>query len=71
MAVARAAGLDAEVVSGWGVNPAISGPHAWVRLRIKDRVIECDPTWGMAGKSFFDNFDEYRATGDYDWLEGM
>ena len=71
VAVARAAGLDAEVVSGWGVNPAISGPHAWVRLRIKDRAIECDPTWGMAGKSFFDNFDEYRATGDYDWLEGM
>ncbi len=71
VAVARAAGLDAEVVSGCGVNPQISGPHAWVRLRIKGRAVECDPTWGMSGNSFFGNFDEYRATGDYNWLEGM
>lgn len=70
VAFARAAGIDAEVVSGIGINPSVSGPHAWVRLRIDNRVVECDPTWGMSGESFFDNFDQYRATGEYDWLEG-
>ncbi|QUL99410.1 MAG: S-layer homology domain-containing protein [Candidatus Fermentithermobacillus carboniphilus] len=68
--LAQKAGLKAETVTGWAKNPTISGGHAWVRLTLSNRTVYCDPTWGMSGQIFFDNLEDYRSKGAYDWKEG-
>lgn len=67
--LAKAAGLNAEVVTGYAVNPGMSGPHAWIRVNLSNRQVYCDPTWGMSGQSFFDNLDYYRKLGNFSWQE--
>jgi hypothetical protein len=67
-AVGQAAGLNVVIVHGPVTWPSCKpGDHAWNQITIGDKVIMCDPTYGLGrGGACFDNIEEWRAKG-YDW----
>jgi hypothetical protein len=67
-AVGQAAGLNVVIVHGSVTQPSSKpGDHSWNQITIGDKVIMCDPTFGLGrGDACFDNLEEWRAKG-YDW----
>lgn len=63
-----AAGLNVFYIDGTGVARGEAERHAWNMLVLGRKIVECDPTWGLTGIPFFDNFNSHRASGDFNWL---
>ena len=67
--LSTAAGLNAQIIKGQGVNPGDSGPHTWAELNIGGQTVSVDPTYGVCtGNVYFNNFSFWNSQG-YEWIK--